>query len=164
MGEGTCDTTSPGFRSPGWFWEDSNPSRGLLREPLPPPSPLPPLAFFFFFFFFFCLLSILGLHPQHMEVPRLGVQSELQLPAYASTATWDPSCICDLHHSSPQGRILHPLREARDQTRNLMDASWIRLHCATMETPLFFFKLRFSAFLPKSAEQVVLLLAWGLAL
>ena len=27
---------------------------------------------FFFFFFFF-----LGLHPQHMEVPRLGVESEL---------------------------------------------------------------------------------------
>uniref|UniRef100_A0A8C3YFT9 Schlafen family member 14 n=1 Tax=Catagonus wagneri TaxID=51154 RepID=A0A8C3YFT9_9CETA len=28
--------------------------------------------FFFFFFFFFCLV-ILGLHPWHMEVPRLGV-------------------------------------------------------------------------------------------
>ena len=31
------------------------------------------------------------LHPQHMEVPRLGVQSEVQLPAYAmATATLDP--------------------------------------------------------------------------
>ena len=37
--------------------------------------------FLFFFFFFF-----LGPYPRHMEVPRLGVQSELQLPAYA-TAT-----------------------------------------------------------------------------
>ena len=36
-----------------------------------------------FFFFFFCFL---GLHPQHMEVARLGVKSELQLPAY-TTAT-----------------------------------------------------------------------------
>ena len=33
------------------------------------------------FFFFF-----LGPHPQYMEVPRLGVQSELQVPAY-TTAT-----------------------------------------------------------------------------
>ena len=56
------------------------------------------LFLFFFFFFFF-----LGPHPQHMEVPRLEVQSELQLPAYtAATATLDPSCICDLHHSSRQ--------------------------------------------------------------
>ena len=30
------------------------------------------------FFFFF---SFLGPHPQHMEVPRLGVKSELQLLA-----------------------------------------------------------------------------------
>ena len=34
----------------------------------------------------------LGLHLWHMEVPRLGVQSELQLPAYATaTATRDLS-------------------------------------------------------------------------
>ena len=32
---------------------------------------------FFFFFFFFFFLSFLGLHLQHMEVPRLGVSSEL---------------------------------------------------------------------------------------
>ena len=31
------------------------------------------------------------------EVPRLGVESELQLPAYTTaTATWDPSHICEL--------------------------------------------------------------------
>ena len=29
-----------------------------------------------FFFFFFVFLPFLGLLPQHMEVPRLGVQSE----------------------------------------------------------------------------------------
>ena len=42
----------------------------------------------------------LGPHPQHMEVPRLGIQSKLQLPTYATaTATWDLNQICDLHHS-----------------------------------------------------------------
>ena len=51
--------------------------------------------------FFFCLFVFLGLHPQHMEVPRLGVQSELQRPAYTrATATSDLSRVCDLHHSS----------------------------------------------------------------
>ena len=33
----------------------------------------------FFFLFFFCLF--VGLHLRHTEVPRLGVKSELQLPA-----------------------------------------------------------------------------------
>ena len=42
-------------------------------------------------FFFF-----LGLHFQHMEVLRLGVKSELQLPAYTTAmAAWDLSHICD---------------------------------------------------------------------
>ena len=35
------------------------------------------------------IFFFLGLHPHHMEVPRLGVKLELQLPAYA-TATLDP--------------------------------------------------------------------------
>ena len=84
---------------------------------------------FFFFFFFFCFL---GLHPRHMEIPRLGVLSELQLLA---TATPDSSCVCDLHHSSWQCQILSPLSEARDRTRNLIVPSWICFHCATMGTP-----------------------------
>ena len=37
-------------------------------------------------------------HLQHMEVPRLGIESELQLPAY-TTAMPDPIHICDLHHT-----------------------------------------------------------------
>ena len=40
----------------------------------------------------FCFGLFLGPHPQHMEVPRLGVKLELQLPAYATaTATLDLS-------------------------------------------------------------------------
>ena len=52
-----------------------------------------------------------------MEVPRLGVELELQLPANTTaTAMLDPSQVCNLHHSSGQHQILNPLREARDPT------------------------------------------------
>ena len=80
--------------------------------------------FWFFFFFFFG--SFQGLHPGHMEVPRLGFKSGLQLPdtvTAAAPATPDLSCICDLHHSLRQHRILNPLGKARDQTHILMDTS-----------------------------------------
>ena len=50
-----------------------------------------------------------------MDVPRLGVELELLLLAYA-TAT--------------QCQILNPLSEARDQTRNHMVPSQIRFCCA----------------------------------
>ena len=71
-----------------------------------------------------------------MEVPRLGVQLELQLPAYTTaTITRDPSCVCDLHHSSRQSQILNPLSEARDQTCNLMVLSWIHFLWTTTGTP-----------------------------
>ena len=58
----------------------------------------------------------------HMEIPRLGLESELQLPAYTTaTATQDPSHVCDLHHSLQQHWILDSLSEARDRTHILMD-------------------------------------------
>ena len=61
-----------------------------------------------------------------MDVPRLGVESELQQLVYATgTASTDPSRICDLHCSSQQRWLLNPLREARDQTRALMVTSWV---------------------------------------
>ena len=45
-----------------------------------------------------------------MQIPRLGVESELQLPAYA-TGT-DLSQVNDLHYSSQQQQM----SKARDQT------------------------------------------------
>ena len=69
-----------------------------------------------------------------MEVPKLGVELELELPTYA-TATQDPSHICDLHHSSQQHQTADPLSKARDQTHILMDTSPIHFCCTTMGTP-----------------------------
>ena len=68
-----------------------------------------------FVLFCFVLLCFLGLLLQHMEVPRLGVKSELELLASATaTATWDLSHVCDLHRSSQQRQIINPLSEVRD--------------------------------------------------
>ena len=86
-------------------------------------------VFFFFFFFFF-----LGPHLQHVDVSRLGAESELQLLAYA-IAMWDLSHICNLHHSPQQCHILNPLSGARDWTPKLLDTSWVHYHWAKMRTP-----------------------------
>ena len=86
------------------------------------------------FFFFSCFL---GPHLRHMEVPRLGVRSELHLPATDATGTAmrDTSHVCNLHHSSQQPRSLNPLSEARDQTCILTDTSWVHFCCTTTGTP-----------------------------
>ena len=74
-----------------------------------------------------------------MEIPRLRVELELHLLAYATaTAMQDPGHMCDLHHSSLQDRMPNPLSKAGDWTRILMDTSWIHFCCATMEIPPFF--------------------------
>ena len=74
-------------------------------------------------------ITFLGPHLWHMEVPRLGVESELQLPAYTIvTATPDPIRVCYLDHSFWQHRILNPLSGTRDQTHILMDTSWVHYH------------------------------------
>ena len=61
---------------------------------------------------FYFLPFFLTLHLQHMEVPRLGVESELQLSSYAIDMAL-PNQISDLHCSLQQCRILNPLSEAR---------------------------------------------------
>jgi len=80
-----------------------------------------------------------------MEVPRLRVESELQLPAYTTaTATQDSSHICSLHHSSQQRQILNPLSKARVEPLS----SWTLVGFNTTETqwelPRFCFVLFFN--------------------
>ena len=77
-------------------------------------------------FLFFLFLSP---HPLHMEVPRLGAESELWLPAYATpTAMWHRSRACNLHHRSRLRQMLNPLSGSRDQTCILMDTSQVCFH------------------------------------
>ena len=65
------------------------------------------MAIFLFLFFF------LQQHLRHVEVPGLGVQAELQLPAYTTAiATPHLSHICNLCRSLWQCQILSPLCEA----------------------------------------------------
>ena len=61
------------------------------------------------------LFFFLGLHLWQMNVPMLGIEWDLQLPAYTTaTAMQDPSHACNQHHSSQQHQILNPLSKARD--------------------------------------------------
>ena len=84
------------------------------------------VCFVLFCFVFFCFLE---LNLWHTEVPRLGVQLELQVLAY-TTAT----AMQVLHYNSQQHWILNPLSEAKDRTGNLTVTG--RIHCcrATTET------------------------------
>ena len=67
---------------------------------------------------------------------QVRLELELQLPVCTTAiATWDPSCICDLHHSSRQRWILNPLSEDRDRTHIFMDTSRVHYHWATIGTP-----------------------------
>ena len=80
------------------------------------------------FFFFF-----LGPHPWYMEVPRLEVELELQLLAFATAARSElplqliPQLMAVLDPN--------PLRGARDRTHILMDTSWVCYRRATTGTP-----------------------------
>ena len=76
------------------------------------------LNYYYYYFVF------LGPHPQHMEVPRLGVESERQLQAHTPAhSNARGHLICDLPHSLQRWRILNPLSEAKDQTHILMETS-----------------------------------------
>ena len=61
-----------------------------------------------------------------MEVPMLGVESELQLLACTTAiAMLDLSHVCNLHRSSGQCQILNLLIEARDGTPVFVDSSQV---------------------------------------
>ena len=60
------------------------------------------------------------------ELPRVGVESELQLHTYTTVmAILDLSHICNLYGDLQQRHILHPLSKAGNQTRVVMDTSQI---------------------------------------
>ena len=102
------------------------------------------------FFSFFCFL---GLHLRHMDVSGLAVESELQLPAYATaTATPDLSRICN--HSSLQHQILNPLSEPRDGTLILVNTSRVCYCRATVGT------LREFSFIP-SLQRGFIMMVFG---
>ena len=65
-----------------------------------------------------------------MEVPRLGVELELQLQAYpTTTATQDLSHVCDLTAAHCNARLLTPLGEAGIEPT----FSWILVGFVTAE-------------------------------
>ena len=95
-------------------------------------TPSSPFSFILFIFLFLLFRAA----PAAYGGSQAGVESELQLPAYATaTAIQDLSHVCDLHHSSRQHLILNPPSEARNQSLNLTVPSRIPFHCATMGTP-----------------------------
>ena len=82
-----------------------------------------------YFILFYFILCFIGPFLWYMEVPKLGVESELQLLAYTTaTATWDPSSICDPYHRSWQCRIPDPLRPGIEPT-----SSWILVRFISTE-------------------------------
>ena len=81
----------------------------------PHPPPLPGSLYFFLF-----------LSP-YLQ-PYGGSQAKNQIKAAPATATWNPSQVFDLHHSSRQCQILNPLSGSRDRTCILMVISGIRYH------------------------------------
>ena len=72
------------------------------------------LFIYLFIHSFIYLFIFLGLHLRHMEVPRLGVESEQQLPTYTTIiAAQDPNGVCDLYHSSWQHGTLNPVSKGQ---------------------------------------------------
>ena len=82
-----------------------------------------------------------------MEVPSLGVTSELRLPTYTTAmAAPDLSRICDQCCSLRQRWILNPLSKARDQTHILTGTSQVlnpRATTGTLVIALFIYIINF---------------------
>ena len=75
-------------------------------------------------------MSFVGPHLQHMEVPKVGVELELQLLAYTTgIARLNLSLVCNLHYSSGQGRVLNPLRRPESEPT----ISWMQIEFVTTE-------------------------------
>ena len=74
----------------------------------------------------FLTLEILNIISLEDAVLNMNKQGAMTLLGHShSNVGWDPGHVCDLHHSSWQCQILNALREARNGTCVLMDASQI---------------------------------------
>ena len=110
----SCHSARPCFRLNMSLWE-----------------PWAASAKFSFLFFFFLLL---------FRAEYRSSQARGQIGAAVGTCTtitamWDPSHVCNFHHSSQQHQIINSLSKTRDQTHILMDISWVHYHWATTGTP-----------------------------
>ena len=126
----TCWESHSCFQSQSvWLSSGENPclldASGFLR-----PFSWGSLFFLISMIIYLFIFVFLPPHPWHMEVPRLGIEWELQLPATATvTATRDPSCICNIHHSSQQcGSFTH---WARPRIKHA--SSWILVRFVSAE-------------------------------
>ena len=96
------------------------------------------LSFLPFFFFFF-----LGPCMQHMEIPRLGVELDLQLLAYTTaTATQAPSCT-SVTYTTARGNTRYLTHWARPET--VTPSSWMLVGFVTTEPQ---WKLRIWVLIP----------------
>ena len=91
--------------------------------------------------------GLLGPHPQHMEVPRLGTESELQLQSCHSHSNSGSEPCPQPAPLLPATWILNPLKEARDRTCVLTGTSWVCYHPATTGTPPLTFLICLSCLL-----------------
>ena len=103
-----------------------------LLHPLTSKNPIPMSLCFVLLSFFFSFRATPKAYGGSQARGQIG---SVAAGLHTATATWDLSCICNVHHSSGQCWILNPLSEARDWTCILMDPSQICFRWATMETP-----------------------------
>ena len=100
------------------------------------------LFIYLFIYLFNYLFCLVGLNPQqNVGSKARGLIGAIAAGLHHSHSNTDPSCFCDLHHSSWQHRIADPLSKARDQTPILMDASWSCFCCITSGTPRLFYSI-----------------------
>ena len=72
---------------------------------------------------------------RHIEVPKLGVELELQPLAYTTATVIRDLSHCVTYTTAQAMPDPNPLSEARDRTCILMDTSQICFCCATVGTP-----------------------------
>ena len=80
--------------------------------------------FIYLFIYLFSLFAFSGAAPKAYGGSQ--ARGLIGAVAYARATGTPPRCICNLHNSSRQRRILNPLSKSRDRARNLMVPSWIR--------------------------------------